>query len=154
MKRFWDKVNKTEGCWLWTAWTNNKGYGALSWKHPWGGYQNKLAHRISWELANGEIPPGMCILHKCDTPSCVRPDHLFLGTKKDNSQDMLRKGRHYHHEVRGEEHPGSKITAAQVKYARLLYFAERRSAPEIAEFFGLSKHIIADIMRGKTWTHI
>ena len=88
-ERFWGKVDKTDGCWLWTAGTNINGYGRLS--------VNRiaiLAHRYSWALHNGEIPKGMCVMHKCDNPPCVNPDHLEMGSQQDNLKDMLSKGRH------------------------------------------------------------
>lgn len=89
--RFWSKVNKTDTCWLWTARTNNWGYGAIC----AGGMNNGWlrAHRVAWELTNGPIPKGAYVLHKCDVPACVNPDHLWLGSLKDNTQDMMRKGR-------------------------------------------------------------
>src|SRR5262245_50376469 len=93
--RFWAKVNKTDGCWLWTAQVNNKGYGRFYYypktethRRSWGIY----AHRLSWMLANGEIPEGMNVLHRCDTPACVNPEHLFLGTQADNMHDCKIKG--------------------------------------------------------------
>lgn len=86
--RFWGKVNKTDTCWIWNAQRNSKGYG-------WFDYKGKgiKAHRMVWILTHGEIPKGLCVLHHCDNPSCVNPDHLFLGTYKDNSEDMIKKGR-------------------------------------------------------------
>ena len=88
--RFWAKVQKTDGCWLWTGGLKVAGYG--------GFYTDRrgrsvLAHRVAWELTNGPIPEGLDCLHTCDTPSCVRPDHLFLGTHADNMQDAARKGK-------------------------------------------------------------
>jgi hypothetical protein len=76
------------GCFLWMAKVNNKGYGRIS-VHNHSAY----AHRVSYELFRGPILEGMQVLHKCDTPRCVNPEHLFLGTRKDNMQDMIRKGR-------------------------------------------------------------
>jgi hypothetical protein len=151
MKRFWDKVDKTETCWLWTAWKNNNGYGALMVRHPGGGFLNNLAHRISWELEYGPIPKGLCVLHTCDTPSCVRPDHLFLGTRGDNARDKVAKGRARGGRLSGENHPRASITAEQAKQARYFYFAERRSAREIAEHLMISQHVVVDIARGRTW---
>src|SRR5207245_434991 len=89
--RFWAKVNKTEGCWLWTSaikgnWVK---YGAFSPRRNVQCY----AHRLSWELAFGPIPAGMFVLHRCDNGLCVRPDHLKLGTHEDNMADMVAKGR-------------------------------------------------------------
>lgn len=86
-KRFLEKVNKTDGCWLWTASTRS-GYGAIK-------YNNKVegAHRISYILYKGEINDGLFVCHTCDNPSCVNPDHLFLGSNSDNMKDAFDKGR-------------------------------------------------------------
>jgi len=83
------------GCWIWMAAVQSKGYGSCHIK----GAKESLAHRISWTVYRGFIPSGMCVLHRCDVPSCVNPDHLFLGTKHDNSQDMVGKGRHGNQKV-------------------------------------------------------
>jgi hypothetical protein len=88
--RFWEKVEKGDGCWLWTAATNQQGYGRFSVDRVgtlW------LAHHFAWVLAYGDIPDGLWVLHHCDTPACVRPDHLWLGTVTDNVRDMIAKGR-------------------------------------------------------------
>lgn len=87
---FWRHVRKSDGCWEWQGNRNNRNYG-MSWYHPLG--KKIPAHRVSWLLAHGEIPEGMCVLHKCDNRPCVRPDHLFLGTHSDNTRDMNAKGR-------------------------------------------------------------
>ena len=88
--RFWAKVDKSGDCWLWTgAIFAGNGYGQFSPAH----HVNVAAHRFSWELHNGPIPDGLLVCHHCDTPLCVRLDHLFLGTASDNMQDMIRKGR-------------------------------------------------------------
>jgi hypothetical protein len=87
--RFWAKVCKTDTCWLWTG-VKSVGYG-----HMWDGSgRPKHAHRLSWEIHHGPIPSGMDVLHRCDTPACVRPDHLFIGTASDNMLDAVSKGRH------------------------------------------------------------
>src|SRR2546422_11309402 len=95
-ERFWAKVQKlpNDGCWIWTAHTNEHGYGRLSIKRG----VVERAHRISWRLHFGSIPDGLCVLHKCDNPPCIRPDHLFLGTKTDNSVDRQTKHRAPHGE--------------------------------------------------------
>jgi hypothetical protein len=87
--RFWEKVEKSEGCWLWTASRHTDGYGRFGPNHA----EAKRAHRVAYELEVGPIPPGMLVCHRCDTPLCVRPDHLFLGTIGDNNRDMEAKGR-------------------------------------------------------------
>lgn len=92
-ERFFKYVNKTDSCWIWTGSPNSTGYGNLD----IDGKKVK-AHRVSWILHKGEIPEGMYICHTCDTPLCVNPEHLFLGTAKSNMQDMKDKGRrNYHH---------------------------------------------------------
>src|SRR4030043_140451 len=88
MDRFWEKVNKTNSCWLWTASGTAQGYGRFR-----IGHKKQLAHRISWEIHNGPIPIGMLVCHKCDNPPCVNPHHLFLGSISDNTKDMYLKKR-------------------------------------------------------------
>lgn len=87
VERFWKKVVKSEGCWLW----NGGVYDAAD-EPTYGSFQGKNAHRFSWELHNGTIPPGLFVLHKCDVKPCVRPDHLYLGTRKDNARDFNERG--------------------------------------------------------------
>ena len=87
--RFWERVDTTGECWLWTGHRNEDGYGTLGWQ-----YKQYSAHRLSYEIAYGAIPPGLCVCHRCDNPPCVRPDHLFLGTQADNMRDRYRKGRY------------------------------------------------------------
>ena len=97
-ERFWSKVRKTEGCWEWAAGRitdprGKSGYGNFYIGAKDGKKIEAVAHRVAWELTNGAIPEGLKVLHECDNPGCVRPDHLFLGTQKDNIADMISKGR-------------------------------------------------------------
>src|SRR5882672_10379584 len=86
---FWRKVDKRPfGCWVWTAWKNSKGYGNFN-----IGERKWKAHRLSYTFFYGPIPDGLLVLHRCDNPSCVNPDHLFLGTARDNFQDAISKKR-------------------------------------------------------------
>lgn len=96
--RFWSKVDRSGDCWTWTASRTRHGYGRIGLGHD----RVETAHRVSWMLANGPIPEGVFVCHRCDNPPCVRPDHLFLGTALDNIRDMIAKGR-----GRGQYEPGN-----------------------------------------------
>jgi len=88
-ERFWKKVGQEEGCWEWTA----SGDGIYGYGHLVIAGRIEKAHRVSWEIHHGPISPGLWVLHECDNPPCVRPDHLFLGTAATNAADRNRKGR-------------------------------------------------------------
>ena len=88
VERFWEKVEKSDGCWLWTGAKITQRYGALNVDGV-----IDLAHRLMWKMAYGPIPDGLQVLHHCDNPPCVRPDHLFLGTQQHNVRDAIRKKR-------------------------------------------------------------
>jgi HNH endonuclease len=108
------------GCWLWTGGVNNHGYGLI---HPGKDYQTTLsmvfAHRVSWEMHRGPIPDGMDVLHKCDTPPCVNPDHLFVGTHASNMADASKKGRMHPGEKNGRARLTSPEQAADIRARRL-----------------------------------
>lgn len=88
MDRFWDKVDKTSDCWIWTAAKSAAGYGRFK-------LNGRLVspHRLAYEMAFGDIPPGSDVCHRCDNPPCVNPEHLFVGSRSDNMQDCIAKGR-------------------------------------------------------------
>jgi hypothetical protein len=88
-QRFWPRVRKSTGCWEWTGGRyKSGGYGQFK-----ASVGQVRAHRFSWELHNGPIPDGMWVLHRCDNPPCVRPEHLYLGTVRENVRDMIERGR-------------------------------------------------------------
>jgi hypothetical protein len=99
-ERFWRHVDASGDCWVWTGARSIAGYGKMRLSRP---RQLMDAHRVSWELHNGPIPDGFLVLHRCDNPPCVRPEHLFLGTHADNAADKIAKGRARY--VRGADHP-------------------------------------------------
>lgn len=149
MDRFWAKVNKSRGeCWEWTACKTGDGYGQFSLKG-----QAQLAHRVSWRLANGEIPDGMCVCHSCDTPSCVNPAHLFLGTQSDNMADMKKKGRHKGWDMTGEKGPNARLDNESIIRIRD-YIKSGMSQSKIADIFGVSQTAICHINTGAAWSHI
>ena len=148
--RFWRKVKKTEGCWRWTGETNGKGYGRIVQERNHKA-KNFLAHRVSWIIHYGSIPDGLCVCHKCDIRSCVNPDHLFLGTVKDNAQDMVRKNRNA--VFLGERCGSSKCNDSQVIQMREEY-ANGTIIAKIAKEYNLSFRATAKIVRGETWKHL
>ena len=113
-------------------------------------FDQLLVHRISWELANGAIPDGLWVLHHCDNPPCVRPDHLFLGTNGDNIRDMLRKGRQSRV---GSRNPFAKLTEEQVA-AILRAHRDGESVRELAQRFGVKWTAIHNIVTRRTWRHV
>ena len=125
------------GCWRWTASTRN-GYGVF---HV--GRITLHAHRVAWWLWRGMIPDGLCVLHRCDTPPCVNPEHLFLGTPKDNSADMVAKGR----AASGERSAQAKLTRTAARVIRLSRLSGRRLAAQ----FGVTESAISRVRRWNRW---
>lgn len=146
IERFWPKVQKSDGCWIWTASVTRQGYGHFKFR----GKMDK-AHRVSWILHNREIPDGMCVLHECDNPSCVNPGHLFLGSNDDNVADRVRKGRSG--SAKGESHGRAKLKQGDVAVIR-----ERLSRgdqqKDIALDYGVSPPCIGYLARGETWNAV
>lgn len=146
---FWAKVARTGGCWEWQAYRDPAGYGRFNVTPR----KPALAHRVAWEIENGPIPDGLCVCHHCDNPPCVRPDHLFLGTARDNSDDKIAKGRAVmppHR--RGEAHPAVVATDEQVREARESYAAGREAQHEIAARLGVAQTLVSAWVRGRIRT--
>lgn len=142
--RFWAKVDRRDPdqCWNWTASTSSDGYGRIGWKHSL-----LAAHRVSYQLHFGPFSDENKVLHTCDNPPCVNPDHLWLGTDKDNAQDRQRKGRGIQH--RGEKHANHKITDAQVCEIRKRYADGSISLYRLAREYGVSAQQIWYIVHNK-----
>lgn len=188
-ERFWEKVDKNgpimpgmdTPCWVWTAFTNDQGYGTI--RNEAGQEPSMLlATTASWLLTNNGVPlpEGMCICHGCDNPPCVREDHFFLGTRLDNNQDRdqkgrqatgLRNGRHTHPEAtaRGDRHGfrlhpeavprGSARGRAKLDEEKVREILRRCKAGEtsqsaLAREFGVSSNLVSQVIRRKIWTHV
>ena len=145
--KFFGRIHRdpATGCQLWQGGKTGRGYGQLM-------YDGKLwyAHRLAWTMANGPIPDGQWVLHKCDVPHCVNPGHLFLGNNADNMADKVSKGRNPH----GEGHVRSKLTDHIVLEARELWRSGEHTVRSLAERYGVSGHTIYMAMTGKTWKHL
>lgn len=149
--RFWSKVKvgSPDECWEWQGANNGVGYGKF---HVGGeGNPQRYAHRISWELANGSIPKGLWVLHKCDNPKCVNPKHLFLGTQTENMQDAARKLR-IRGGARGEAQGSSRLKEGEVLTIKQLLSDGKVRQTVIAKMFNVTPTAILFIKKGKTWS--
>lgn len=163
--RFWVNVEMIpfHECWEWIAGTQGDGYGST---------RNGLAHRISWTLINGAIPSHLCVLHKCDNRSCVRPSHLYLGTDLDNSKDMVSRGHHYRggptnpatgdrnaaslypdRVPRGVKSGVAKLNERDVLGIRAMALTGKTRL-EIARSFMISQTNVTNIINRDNWKHI
>jgi hypothetical protein len=156
--RFWEHVEKTEGCWNWRGYLSD-GYGSVKVGSRSDGSRNtRRAHRVAWELQNGPVPDGLYVCHRCDNRACVRPDHLFLGTHSDNMRDAGAKGRlappqiASEQRIRGEAHPRAKVCAADVIEIRRRAATEPRT--DLAREYGMSRQALTAIVQRKHWRHI
>lgn len=154
--RLWSRVNKSGPwrgialgrCWVWEGPVNWAGYGKIG----EGGRGGKIlaTHRVAFMLANGPIPPGKHVLHRCDYPPCCNPRHLFLGNQRTNMDDMVRKNRQRNKGHPGEDNGRAILTEKEVRAIR----TSTLSALELAKRYGVSRDVIYKIRRNVTWKHL
>lgn len=156
------KLCKKTGCWLWKGCVDGSGYGQVKdkgriWK----------SHRYSFSIYVGDIPEGLCVLHTCDVPSCVNPEHLFLGTKADNTKDMIEKGRDNFkcgtgaiNPLKGEDNPSSKLTEEQVReildwdVSQGGRWGSGEKLKDLAKRMGVHIQTVDRIRMRKSWKHL
>ncbi len=139
-------------CWIWAGRRNIDGYGII---HVGNG--KGATHRVSWELHNGPIPDNLCILHKCDNPPCINPDHLWIGTHRDNIEDCIAKGRRgtcANGGQKGENNPSAKLNEEQVAQIKFLLEEGQLTQAEIGGMFGVSRDAVNNIKLGRKWAHV
>ena len=152
-ERFEDYISPepNSGCWLWDGGNvkTQKGY------YPIGvNGKTKQVHRFAYERYRGPVPPGLLVCHTCDVRCCVNPDHLFLGTQKENMIDAMSKGRCRGMFLSGESNRQSKLTKNQVIEIRSNYVPYKNSARKLAERFGVARETVQDIISGRKWASI
>ena len=146
-ERLFAKVTKTDGCWIWTASKDKKGYGRLMVKEG-DRHVPRLAHRLSYLCLVGPIPDGQFVCHRCDNPACVNPAHLWLGSNRDNAYDMISKGRWKQPPVLpGERNPCSKLTREAVEEIRSVV----GNTKALAEKYGVSITAVKRARNGQGW---
>ncbi len=141
-ERFWARVSQGDGCWEWQGYRSPKGYGRMR-----EGGRRVMASNVALALAGRPLAEGECALHHCDNPPCVRPDHLFAGSKADNNHDRALKRRG----VEGERVNTNKLTRDEVAEVRRLYATGGYSQPQLGRMFGVRHGTIGYIVRGETW---
>lgn len=149
IKRFWSKVNvlSHNECWNWLAGTRRRGYGRF-----WLSGKGEVATRVSYFITYGYISDES-VLHTCDNPSCVNPDHLFLGTCKDNTNDMMNKGRGINQFKNGENHSLSILKEVDVLKVREMY-QNGEKQKEIAKKYNVNQSLISLVVNRRRWNHI
>ena len=145
-ERFWLNLVKGPDCWEWTGCKYGAGYGKMQTGYAKAG----LAHRFSYEMHFGKIPPGMSVMHKCDNPGCVNPAHLSVGTHAENMADMEAKGRDRKVGSKGTKNASAKISEETVRAIR----SSKESQNAIARRYGISQASVSNILLGRSWKHI
>lgn len=150
-ERFWARrrVDQSTGCWVWTGRFHRQGYGFLCFNRKPG----QLAHRVAWELTHGTLPQAIdgrrCVVcHSCDNPACINPQHLFVGTQKENMRDAFRKGRI---DRSGTSNGRAKLTVDAVKCIRAAYARGLVTQRQLAIKWTVSRAAIAKIVRAENW---
>lgn len=138
---FVERNKNNSGCWMWPGHTDKDGYGRTKFNG-----KTTVAHRAVYRFVCGEIPPGKYLCHKCDNPPCCRPDHLFVGTQKENCADAKAKDRH----SRGERNGISKLTDDAVRDIR----TSKLTQWELARKYGVWQAAIWQVIHRKRWTHV
>jgi hypothetical protein len=150
-------IDKTGDCWLWTGGKNKGGYGVI---FDTKQRKTRIASRVIWESTNGLIPDGLFVLHRCDNPPCVNPEHLFLGTPHDNNQDMMRKGRcatfgdanwRRQNPPKGERNGRAKLTREIVEEIRSRFAAGGETQTALAREYGVIQAHISRILKREAW---
>lgn len=137
-KRFYSRVIKTDSCWIWKGTIGTDGYGSLYDENS----RQEKAHRISYRLNKGEIPKGLCVMHKCDNKLCVNPEHLSLGTRKENNLDRVKKGR----TKDGMDLPRTKLSDTDIYSIFSLFFNHKTPQKLIAKYFDIDQGHISTIL--------
>ncbi len=147
---FWERVKITKDCWEWVGHIKKDGHGQLMIN-----LKSFSAHRLAWLLLRGDIPGGSCICHKCDNPKCVNPDHLYLGSKASNLQDMWDRNERSMKPQKGSLNNYAKLKEDDIKYIRQsLREARRGKGRFLAKLFNVHEATISYIKNNKTWTHV
>lgn len=152
ISRFWSKVDKKapNECWVWKGSFKENGYPQLGVGSITNGTRTmRMAHRLSWLIHFGEVPPKQFVLHHCDNPKCVNPNHLYLGNNADNMRDAANRNRI----CNGTRHSFAKLNPAKVRRIRKL-FSKGKNCHQIAKSLGVASATIQQVIEGQTWRRV